>query len=80
MASLATVSDSSAGGDQVELGEGTPVEVREGGVALGREVGQPVIVPGDADVGGADGVERRPLVDVAVGDFINLSHAADLSL
>ncbi len=69
-----------SGGDQVKLGEGTPFEVRDGGVSLGREFGQPVIVAGDADLGGADRIQRRPLLDVAVGNLINLSHAADLNL
>ena len=71
MASLATRSRSSAGLDGGELGERAPVEVGQGGEAVGGEVGQLVVVPGDADVGGADRVERRPFVDVAVGDVVN---------
>ena len=43
----------------------------------GRQVVQLVVVAGDADEGGAGRVERRPLVDVAVGEVIDLSHAAD---
>jgi hypothetical protein len=63
-----------------ELGEGAPVEVGGGGEAFGREVGQLVIVAGDPDIRGADGVELRPLFDIGVGDGINgvvSSHEAD---
>jgi hypothetical protein len=80
MASLAT--RCRCGARRGQLGECAPVEVGEGGEALGRQVGQPVILAGDADVGGADRVERGPLVDVLVGDGINgvvSSHGPDIT-
>ena len=66
-------------GDQVELGQRAAVEVGQGGVALRGEVGQAVVVAGDADVGGADRVQRGPLVDIAVCDLVNLSHQPTLT-
>ena len=51
---------SSAGSTAVELGQRAPVQVGQGGVALGREVGQLVVVAGDADVGRADRVQGAP--------------------
>ena len=66
-------------GDQVELGQRAAVEVGLGGVALRGEVGQAVVVAGDAGVGGADRVQRGPLVDIAVCDLVNLSHQPTLT-
>ena len=63
-----------AGVTGFELGQGAPVELGQGGVTLGGEVGEPVVVAGDADMGGADRVQAGPLVDVGVGDGVNLSH------
>ena len=47
-------------------------------MALRRQVGQLVVVSADADVGGADRVQRRPFVDVAVGEVVNSSHQPTL--
>ena len=53
------------------------VEVGAGREAVGRQVVQLVVVALDADIGGAGRVERRPLIDVAVGEVIDSSHAYD---
>jgi hypothetical protein len=56
----------------VERGRmGSPGELLARRVALGGEVGQPVLVSGDAEVGRGHRVERAVVVDVGVGDRVD---------
>jgi hypothetical protein len=52
----------------VEAGQRPPHQLLGAGDAGRRQVPQLVVVAGDAEVGGGDGLEGAQLLDVAVGD------------
>ena len=80
-ASWASCSRSSTGTAARAAASALPVEVDPLGEPRGREVRQPVVVPGDAGVGRHGRVEGSGVLDVLVGDRVDLAwcaHAATL--
>ena len=70
-ASRATRSRSSTGGASRTSASTLRFEALARVEAVGGEVGQPMVVAGDAGVGRQDRVERSGLLDVAVGDGVD---------